>query len=231
MFRRVLGFALTGSLAVSGLTSAGDDAVKLGRYAAPTAGFAGGVTTAAPAQPSGTPATADTQLIFGRRTTYVGVPVYPSYYYPSVYYSAPAYYSPFYYGYYPTWYGYGYPYYSTSFYYPTYSYGYGFGSYYYGGYWPINGTAATLNTPTVSLVASPRPTITPIPLPAPQPIPALAPTHNTFRYDGGPSNPIPQPTPESNAPDRIPPASTEPATLRIGLTPPAPKYPAYGDRK
>ena len=235
MIRRVLTIAATGSLTMIGSVHAGDEAVNLGRYAAPsTGGFGGGVAATAPTP---TDAKADTQQIHWRRnTTYVGYPVYtyPAYYYGG--YAAPAYYSPFTYGYYPS---FGYPsysYYSAPYFSPFYAapyypaaYSYGYSSYYYGGFWPIGG--ANVSAPTVSLAGVARTAnSTPSSMPVYAPIPATIPASDSFRYDGGPSNPVPQPTQDVNP---IPPAangSNEPAVLRISLPSPKPKYPAYGER-
>jgi hypothetical protein len=76
----------------------------------------------------------------------------------------------------------------------------------------------------------------PMPTPLGQRVPdATAPNGNgTFRYDGGPSAPVPMPTPDTTpAPKTVEPAQEQPASIPISLPTrrPVNKYPAYGDKK
>jgi hypothetical protein len=76
----------------------------------------------------------------------------------------------------------------------------------------------------------------PPPTPLGQRVPEVRPPtpNNTFRYDGGPSAPVPMPMPDTSpAPKTIEPAQEQPTSVPISLPArkPAYKYPAYGDRK
>ena len=130
-------------------------------------------------------------------------------------YYRPAYYAPRYY--YPSYYGGGYggyyPGYS-SFYYSSPGFGFSIG---------IGGDSVSAAAPVVPLGG----------LSVPQPMtPPAQPGDGTFRYDGGPAVPVPQPKAD---PQPIPPAGTlAPADLPISLKPKAAtspyKYKAYGEK-
>ncbi len=229
--------AIAAALA-AGPAFAGDDAVPLGRYKPATGGFGGGVPHSPAATPAVPPTAADdTELVHWRRGFYGG------------------------WGWgwgggwggnawawnrgwgwnggwgWNTWgwngfarpaWGYGYAsfyrpgfavsYYSAPTCWPTYYYT---APAYYG-FFPVSGgTAPTvnLNQTREAVPANPR--------------------TDTFRYDGGPSRPIPAPQPVPDRADPVPPR-IEPAadgTLSIKYTRPAAaptksayKYPAYGDK-
>jgi hypothetical protein len=74
----------------------------------------------------------------------------------------------------------------------------------------------------------------PMPTPLGQRVPDATTPNGTFRYDGGPSAPVPMPTPDATpAPKTIEPAQEQPTSIPISLPArkPAYKYPAYGDKK
>ncbi|MBA4062661.1 MAG: hypothetical protein C0501_02930 [Isosphaera sp.] len=132
-------------------------------------------------------------------------------------------------GFYPGYYGGFRPAFYTSYYsrsfYPYYGgfggfyngFGYGFGNGFYCG---ISGTKDDLAAPVVSLGLK----VANNPTAAREPAPA-APADGTFRYDGGPANPVPLPAPE---------ARPAPAGLPVSLpkaTPARPyTYKAYGEK-
>jgi hypothetical protein len=96
---------------------------------------------------------------------------------------------------------------------------------YYGGCAPSVGFTYGIGgstAPTVPLTGL-APATQAIPQATEQPVPG-----GTFRYDGGPANPVPQPQPD---PQAIPPAN--PNDLPVSLKPKAPspyKYKAYGEK-
>lgn len=118
-------------------------------------------------------------------------------------------------------------------------------------WYSIGGLASAVRTPATVLgtvtesqsVPAPMPSTAngtaqqlPTPTPLGQRVPdATAPAPNgTFRYDGGPSAPVPMPTPDTTpAPKTIEPVQDQPASIPISLPArkPAYKYPAYGDKK
>lgn len=127
-------------------------------------------------------------------------------------YSSFSYYRPAYY-YHPT-------YYSSYYSYPVYSSYYGGCGSGFGFSLGIGGTAISVNTPAVALG-------TPFAHPMAQP---AAPGDGTFRYDGGPAAPVPQPQAD---PQPIPPAGTSVTDLPVSLKPKAAspyKYKAYGEK-
>lgn len=155
-------------------------------------------------------------------------------------------------------------YYAPSFYYPRPFYGYGYSSYsfYNGyGYCPIGGVGAApgLAIDLALRAAEPPPARRATPndplyreraqaLPSPFAGPRAAevpPPAGTFRYDGGPANPVPQPAPDpaSARPGELPlkPLDLRPRpgadVLNISYPPkpavpakPAYRYPAYGEK-
>ena len=212
--------ALSAVLAISGAASADDKAPP------PTAGGSGSTTmtlggrgTAAQA------ATEDTELARGYRGGYGGSRGGYGYRGGSGggYYSGYRGYGGGYGGYYGGGYG---GYYRPAYYYPTYSYPTYYSTYpsCYGGgiYLGIGGGSGV---PTVALGSG---LSVPVGQPMPQPI---VPGDGTFRYDGGPVNPVPLPRIE---PQAIPPAnpSSAPFDLPVSLKPKAEpfKYKAYGEK-
>ncbi len=146
----------------------------------------------------------------------------------------PGYYGGFgYRGFYPGYYGGFYTsYYSRPFYpgyfggfYPGYyggfyrGFGYGYGN---GFYFGIGATRDDLAAPVVSLGLKVATSPTVVREPAP-----VAPADGTFRYDGGPANPVPLPAPEAKP-------MTPPAGLPISLPKAKPggsyTYKAYGEK-
>lgn len=133
----------------------------------------------------------------------------PAYYYPRAYYAS-------YYGAYPV-----YP----SYYYGGYSAGIGFSI-------GIGGNAVALDASAVNLGASMAPPV-PQPMTAQPMAPSAAPGDGTFRYDGGPANPVP--LPKADPQPMVPPSnSLAPTDLPVSLKPkPATspyKYKAYGEK-
>ena len=92
----------------------------------------------------------------------------------------------------------------------------------------INGTADDANAPAVSLnlAVARNPVVLNQPLPDQPDIPG------TFRYDGGPANPVPQPKPDANPQTQTVPAATGlPVSLMKETKPTSPyKYKAYGEK-
>jgi hypothetical protein len=158
---------------------------------------------------------------------------YGSYYYPRYYGS----YYPGYYGaYYPGYYGSYYPgYYS---YYPGY-YGY---SYYYPTYYPaityvspIGCRPGSQDVPATVLTPGGQVTTDTYKLPAAapdrmQPVPQ----DGTYRYDGGPSNPVPlprtEPAPAGNARPQTVPLDGRPVSLPPAVPKKKYEYLAYGEK-
>lgn len=116
------------------------------------------------------------------------------------------------------------------FYYPSYSYGYG--SYFSSGWCRIGGLAGAVRTPAAALGNAVASNGTAQLLPPPTPLGRRVPD-GTFRYDGGPTAPVPMPTPDPTAPETIEPARDQPTSVPISLPArkQAYKYPAYGDNK
>lgn len=218
MFRltvRALAAACVAALG-AGSAPAGDPdaAQKLGRYT-PHADTKLAVPTAADAD-------VDTEQVrhrgygYGYRPNYYSGGYRPYYgsvsfgfsYYAPRYYAPPVYYTPSYY-YAPSYY------YVPPVVYPS--------SYYYGGYFGINGGTTSGVTATLAL----RPMAAP-PAPPAQP-------GEGFRYDGGPSTPVPQPAPDGQ-PIAEPVQQPKVETLKISAVkaPPAAKpvnrYKAYGEK-
>ncbi len=158
-----------------------------------------------------TPGNDDTDLVHHRGYYGGGFRGYYGYYRPAVsfyygpaYYPAPVYYAPSYY-YAP----------------PVYAYP----RVYIG----ISGGAA----PTVNLALRPAAATSsdPAQMQLTMPTPYTTPS---FRYDGGPANPVPMPVPDRNA-QPVPQPQAVPATdVQVSLPAPAVKpalrYPAYGDK-
>jgi hypothetical protein len=119
---------------------------------------------------------------------------YSSYYYTPRYYSPPVYYS--YYA--PRYYA------PQVYYYPTTSY--------YGGYCGIGGGANSGVTLSLNLRPNWNPEPLAIPESRPRPLPSPI-QPGTFRYDGGPSNPVPMPPPQQNGNPQPAPAEPPPAIL------------------
>ena len=167
----------------------------------------------------------DTALVHGFRRGFYGgfyrpyYSFYRPYYYPRVYSSFSFYYSAPYFRY-----GYYRPY--------VYSYYYAPPVYYYSApyyYCPISDTAPTMPyATTLGLRAGyTAPQSAPDAVTAPAPLP---PADGTYPYDGGPANPVPQPSARPAAPATPPvPLEGRPVSL------PAPEkkytYPAYGEGK
>ena len=262
MTRRLLAAtAVAVGAAVTASPVGADDSrvVPLGRFQPTDGGFAAGPTPgqAGPVAAIGDADPADTERVtWGYRRyyrpyyggfSYYRAPSYYNFYRPGFsysYYSAPRFYAPR-------------SYYYSSFAYP--SYGFGYSSYYgyggYGGFCPISlqdkvGTAAAVvdlalrAKQLAARTSEPYPAyqypqqVPSQPLPAPQsadPRPA-APGGN-FRYDGGPSNPVPMPAPDAGPDAAAPAPQARPAvdddgTLQISLPArPAKKYQfrAYGE--
>jgi hypothetical protein len=233
--------AAVGGLAVANPASAGDDAMKLGRFQPGTAGFSGGTSAADVDQ--GPPA--DTERThFYRRWGYA--PYWGGYYgYRSFYYGGP-YWGGGYYNFYRP--GFAVSYYAAPrFYYPTYVYpGWGWGGYYGAGFFPISGgTNIAVETPTLALNLTLPPKGTtasyssPLPAPAPATVPQpAAPAPGTYQYDGGPKTPVPQPAPDATPPARPQAAPAPEATAMRTAQPkaktapakPVYRYTAYGEK-
>jgi hypothetical protein len=137
-----------------------------------------------------------------------------------------------YYGYRPYYvgYGYGYPYYGYGYGYPYSGYGYGgyggYGSsgYGYGGYCGISGSTATTAV-AVPLFLPSRSTTQVMTLGTPVTQSAPVSPAADFRYDGGPSAPVPTPAPAASP---APADETLPISLKAA---PAPyRYKAYGEK-
>ncbi len=192
-----------GAMASVGIASAADDpAQKLGRYSPTSQTTAGSSSTA----------TDDTDLVHNYRRGYsYGYSGYShgyggySYgynnYRPSYYYNTASYYAPSYY-YSPRYYA---PpvYYTPSYYYAP--------SYYSGGFCPIGGFAANtaltlslalrMNEPVLPITRNdPLNRERAIPSPFAEPQPGTNNPGGTFRYDGGPTSPVPQPKAEPMPP-------------------------------
>jgi hypothetical protein len=123
------------------------------------------------------------------------------------------------------------PFYGLGFYRPYYSFGFGYGVGFGGLFWPwcagASANVYNLNLPAVTL-GSPLPG--PLQPRTPGPTPRQLRDEDTFPYDGGPSNPAPNPKDQ-------PPSSTTPPSVplegrAVSLPKAAPKwtYPAYGQR-
>jgi hypothetical protein len=121
-------------------------------------------------------------------------------------------------------------------------------------YYPNGGTAAWSYAPSLGVTTAPDPyailakslratggsaTLLPPPTPVgqrvPQAIPAPTPS-GTFRYDGGPTTPVPMPTadpPGATPPKKADAPGDQPAAvIPISLPGKKPfKYPAYGDKR
>lgn len=147
---------------------------------------------------------------YGYRPAYYGG-YYGSFYRPAYYYTPRVYYSNYY----------SYPVYSS--YYDGCSTGFGFSI-------GIGGNAIALSAPAVNLgTQSLRPASEQVPQPMTPP--AVPGGDGTFRYDGGPANPVPKVEPQP----MVPPGSTAaPTDLPVSLKPktaPSPyKYKAYGEK-
>ena len=258
----MIGRILTAAAVAVGVTAcaapvSADDSrvVPLGRYQPMESGFAAGTTTPGQANPAisdGDPA--DTERVtWGRRYyrpyyggfSYYRSPSYYNYYRPGFsfsYYSAPQFYYPR-------------SYYYSGFSYPTYGYGYsnfgysnfGYSNFGYGGFCPISlqdkvGVAASVVDLALRAKALTAQAPEPYPayddsqpLPPPQPAnPQLSEPGRMFRYDGGPSNPIPMPGPDAAAPKPEPVRPTaDDGTLQISLPIGQAKkyqYRAYGEK-
>src|SRR5262249_34970137 len=152
---------------------------------------------------------------------------YGSYYYPRYYGS---YYSPSYYGYsyYPSYYGsYYYPGYYGYSYYPRY-YGYSYYPSYYGISYvsPIACPAGAQHSPGAVRLRGSKGTTSDsykVPLDPMKPVPE----GGTYRYDGGPSDPVPlpraEPAPASKVRPQTMPLEGRPVSLPPA-TPPKKKY-------
>ena len=241
MGRLLMATAVAVGVTVSAAPVSADDSrvVPLGRYQPTESGFAAGTTTPDPISEYGEGDLADTERVtWGRR-------YYRPYYGGFSYYRAPSYYNFYRPGFSYSYYSYSYPrfyaprsYYYSSFY-PRYNYGYsnfgyssfGYSNYGYGGFCPIGlqekiGMAASvvdLALRAKALTAhAPEPYpdydyTQPVPSqPLPQPQPANP--NGSFRYDGGPSNPVPMPGPDATAPKAQPVQPTaDDGTLQISL--------------
>jgi hypothetical protein len=175
--------AVAGALAAPAF--AGDDAVKLGRFQpGSNADYAGAPEGAGPAN--------DTERTHWYRGGWGYRPYWGGYY--GGFYGG---YRSFYYGGSPYWGGYNFyrpafAFYPSYYYYPSFGY-----SYYSAGFFPISGgTSASTSARTVTLGMTrvPKEEYASDPAPAPATAaPAPQPAPETFRYDGGPSNPAPLP--------------------------------------
>ncbi len=203
-----------GLLAGVSSTRADDPAQQLGRYRAEDKPIA-----------ADSPLTDDTEQIHHRG--YYGGYRYPSYYGRSYYggggyygggfsFGYSSYYAPRYYA--------APRYYVAPSYYVVPSYYAYPSSYYGGGYWGISGTTASGATLTLNLKPA---AATAVP-------PTTVPSDPGFRYDGGPTNPVPQPTPDGRAtPKAAPPAEAD--AIQIAVKPtttakPVNRYKAYGEK-
>lgn len=251
-------FTLAAALGVAGAfgssATADDQVIPLGRYQPTTAGFSGGVAT--PGTVGTTPteaAAADTEQVHWHRhygwgwgyRPYASFGFYrPHFHYYSPgfsfsYYSAPRYYAP------------------PVYYYPSYTYGY---SWYYPGFCGISlkeKLDVAANVVDLALRAKavydanrqPEPTATPFPQAVPgTPAVPMTPTTpspqpgQSYRYDGGPANPVPMPTPDAKPapqtpatpPAPAPAANEQPGTVQISYPAPATptkyRYRAYGEK-
>mgnify|MGYP005853264769 CR=1 FL=1 len=233
----------------SGITSAQEQTIPLGRYVPGETGFSGGVAAADPS--------ADTEPVhwhrrynrpfyYGYSYYYRPAPVYYGFYRPGFSVSYSTFYAPRFYA-------------PPVYYYPSFHYGF------YGypvGFCPIGlkekvGVAANVLDLALRVKAvvdaakqpsTHAPTYEPLPNqvtppPVEVPLPDQPAPRGRFRYDGGPTNPVPQPShsvpaPVNPAPPRAPqapaPAADDPGTLQISFPASAAKSPyryrAYGEK-